>query len=91
MEDQHGEPAIQMEVQKEPQTSGGRNAPVEVALHKPQHTIRRPIKYGIDEAISYALITANRDPKTYVGAMKSEDQESWMEAMMEEMESLRKN
>ena len=65
-----------MEVQEEPQTSDGRNAPVGVALHKPQCTIRRPIRYGIDESISYALITANGDPKNYAEATESEDHKS---------------
>ena len=91
MKDQHKEPAIQVDVQKQPQTSGRSNVLVGVALHKPQHTVRRLVRYGIDEVISYALITINRDPENYTEAMKSEDHESWMQAMMEEVESLKKN
>ena len=91
VEDQHGEPAIQMQVQEQSQTSGGRNSSVGVALYKPQYTIRRPIRYGIDEAISYALITTNGDPKNYAKAMENNDKESLTQVMMEEMESLKKN
>ena len=76
VEDQYGEPTVQVEVEEEPQTSGQRNMSVGVALHKTQHTIRRPIRYGINEAISYALITANEDPENYIEAMESEDHES---------------
>ena len=65
--------------------------PVGVALHKSQRSIRRLVRYGIDEVISYALITANGDPENYAEAMESEDHDSWMQAMMEEMESLEKN
>ena len=65
--------------------------PVGVALHKPQQTIRRSFRYGIGEAICYALITANGDPENYAEAMESEDHDSWIQAMIEEMESLEKN
>ena len=49
------------------------------------------MRYGIDEIISYALITTNGDPEIFEEAMESLDWESWMQTMMEEMESLRKN
>ena len=49
------------------------------------------MQYGIDEIISYAFITTNGDQKIFEEAMESSDRESWMQAMMEEMESLRKN
>ena len=76
VEDRHGEPAIQMEVQEKPQTSDGRNSPVGVALHKLQHTNRKSVRYGIDEVVSYALITANGDLEVFEEAMKSPDRES---------------
>ena len=62
-------------MQEQPQTSG-RDVPVGVALHKPQRTIWRSIRYGIDEVIFYALITTNGDPENYAEAMKSEDHDS---------------
>ena len=80
-----------MEVHEEPQISGGRDTPLGVALYKPQRTIRRSVRYDIDEMVSYALITINGDPDTFVEAMESLNRESWMQAMMEEMESLKKN
>ena len=36
-----------------------------VALHKPKRTIRQPDRYGFEEMLSYALVTANGDPYTY--------------------------
>ena len=45
----------------------------------------------MDETISYALISVNGDPENFVEAMESPDKESWMQGMMEEMESLRRN
>ena len=60
-------------------------------MHKPQRTIRKPERYSMDEVISYALVIVNEDPKTFKEAMESPDNESWMQGMMEEMESLRRN
>ena len=71
VKNQHGEPAVQMEVQKEPQTLGGRNSLVGVALHKPQCTIHRSVRYDIDEVVSYALITANGVSEVFEEAMES--------------------
>ena len=62
-------------MQEQPQTLG-RDVPLGVALHKAQHTIRRPVRYGIDEVISYALITANGDLENYAEVMESEDHDS---------------
>ena len=45
----------------------------------------------MDEVISYALITVNEDLETFKEAMESPDNESWMQGMMEEMESLKRN
>lgn len=65
--------------------------PVEVALHKTKHTIHKPVRFGIDKTISFALITTNGDPESYKEAMKSLNHESWIQGLMEEMESLRMN
>ena len=45
----------------------------------------------MDEVISYALVTVNEDLETFKEAMESPDNESWMQGMMEEMESLKRN
>ena len=62
-----------------------------MALHKPQRTIQKSKRYGMDEVISYALVIVNEDPETFKKAMESLDNESWMQGMMEEIESLRRN
>ena len=62
-----------------------------MALHKLKCTVHKPVRYGTDEMIFYALIIANNDPETFEEAMESFDRDSWMQAIMEEMESLRKN
>ena len=45
----------------------------------------------MDEVISYALVIMNEDPETFKEAMESLDNESWMQDMMKEMESLKRN
>ena len=56
MNDQGGE------VQQE---RAGPKTDIGVALHKPKRTIRQPDRYGFEETLSYALVTANEDPYTY--------------------------
>ena len=45
----------------------------------------------MNEVISYALVTVNEDLKTFKKIMESPDNESWMQVMMEEIESLKRN
>ena len=73
MEDQRGEQSIQEEVQRQPQATNLQDIARGVALHKPKCTVRKPVRYGIDETISYALITSNGDPETFEDAMESLD------------------
>ena len=47
-----------------------------VALHKLKRTVRKSVRYGIDETISYTLITSNEDSETFEEAMESLDWES---------------
>ena len=49
------------------------------------------MRYGIGDTILYALISASGDLETFEEAMDSSYARSWMQAMMEEMDSLRKN
>ena len=44
--------------------------------NKPKCTIRKLVRYGIDETISYALIIANGDLEIFEEAMESSDRES---------------
>uniref|UniRef100_A0A2N9I2A4 Reverse transcriptase Ty1/copia-type domain-containing protein n=1 Tax=Fagus sylvatica TaxID=28930 RepID=A0A2N9I2A4_FAGSY len=50
-----------------------------------------PVRYGFDNLVSYALITSSEDPSTFQEAIDSSEKDKWMEAMVEEMESLSKN
>ncbi|XP_038975178.1 uncharacterized protein LOC120106276 [Phoenix dactylifera] len=88
VKDQLGEPSVQKEVQVEPQSFGLRDLVRKIAPHRPKRIIYKPVRYGIDETISYALITANGDPETFEEAMESSERKSWIQAMMEEMQSL---
>ena len=45
----------------------------------------------MDEVISYALVTVNEDLETFKKAMESLDNESWMQDIMEEIKSLKRN
>ena len=78
-------------MQRQPHAVDLQDSARRVALHKPKHTVHKSVRYSIDEIISYALITVSRDPETFEEAMDSPDRESWMQTMMKEMESLRKN
>ena len=57
--------------------------------------IKPPKRYGRADIICYALSVAeeiqNSEPKTWREAIESEDSQLWLQAMSEEMESLRKN
>ena len=91
MEEQRGGTSDQEDVQEEPENVDLQDNLRGVALHKPKRNIQKPVRYGIDETISYALISASGDPETFEEAMDSSYARSWMQAMMEEMDSLRKN
>ena len=57
--------------------------------------IKPPKRYGHADIICYALSVAeeiqNSKPKTWREAIESEDSRLWLQAMSEEMKSLRKN
>ncbi len=78
-------------MQVEPQIFCLRNLVRGVAPHKQKRIIFKPVRYGTDETISYALITANGDLEIFEDAIESSERESWIQAMMEEMQSLEKN
>ena len=60
-----------------------------------KRVIKPPKRYGHADIICYALSVAeeiqNSEPKTWREAIESEDSQLWLQAMSEEMESLRKN
>ena len=56
----------------------GPRTDIGVALHKPKRTIRQSDRYGFEETLSYALVTANGDPYTYQEAIESQDRERWV-------------
>uniref|UniRef100_A0A2N9J5P5 CCHC-type domain-containing protein n=1 Tax=Fagus sylvatica TaxID=28930 RepID=A0A2N9J5P5_FAGSY len=47
--------------------------------------------YGFEDLVSYALLTSSEDPSTFQEAIESSEKDKWMEAMVEENESLSKN
>ena len=57
----------------------------------PKRNIKQPEQYVFEESVSYALVIMNGDPYTYEEAMESQDKERWVQAMLEEMQSLHKN
>ena len=62
-----------------------------ITQHKPKRNVRPPVRYGFEDSLSYALVTANGDPYTYEEAMESRDRDRWVHAMAEEMQSLYNN
>uniref|UniRef100_A0A2N9FA25 Integrase catalytic domain-containing protein n=1 Tax=Fagus sylvatica TaxID=28930 RepID=A0A2N9FA25_FAGSY len=58
---------------------------------RPKRNKRPPVRYGFEDLISYALLTSSEDPSTFQEAIESSEKDKWMEAMVEENESLSKN
>lgn len=58
--------------------------PVGVALNKPKTHVKKPVRYGIDETISYALVVAGEAPESYVDAMVCPEAQKWQDACDEE-------
>ena len=50
--------------------------------------IRPPVRYGFKDLVSYCLVINSEDPSTFQEAIDSSERDKWMEAMVEEMESL---
>jgi hypothetical protein len=44
----------------------------------------------VSRILSYALLTSSEDPSTFQAAIESSEKDKWMEAMVEENESLSK-
>ena len=67
----------------------------QLASDRAKRVIKPPKRYGHADIICYALSVAeeiqNSEPKTWREAIESEDSQLWLQAMSEEMESLRKN
>jgi len=65
---------------------------VESQLEKEPHNMKsdRP-KYGFKDFASYCLLISSGDPSAFQESIDSSEKDKWMEAMVEEMESLNKN
>ena len=57
---------------------------------RPKRNIRSPVRYGFKDLASYCLVISSEDPSTFQEAIDSSKRDKWMEAMVEEMESLNK-
>ncbi|KAL4384756.1 hypothetical protein GQ457_15G014670 [Hibiscus cannabinus] len=53
--------------------------------------VKAPSRFGFEDMASFALHISSDDPVTFQGAITSQEKGKWMAAMVEEMESLRKN
>ncbi|VVA22118.1 PREDICTED: Retrovirus-related Pol poly from [Prunus dulcis] len=63
-----------------------------IARSRPKRTIKPPQRYGWEtDAIHYTLNMSEGDPTTFQEVIESSKWESWMGAMMDEMESLHQN
>jgi hypothetical protein len=58
---------------------------------RPKCNERPPVRYDFEDVVSYALLTSSEDPFTFQEAIESSENDKWMEAMVEENESLSKN
>ncbi|TQD95075.1 hypothetical protein C1H46_019343 [Malus baccata] len=63
-----------------------------IALDKPNWNKKKPDRFGFDQnKVNYALNISQGDLTTYREAIASDERDSWISAMTEEMESLYKN
>ncbi|CAL2238507.1 unnamed protein product [Prunus armeniaca] len=63
-----------------------------ITLDKPNRNKKKPDRFGFDQdEVNYALNISQGDPTTYQEAITSDERDSWISAMTEEMESLYKN
>ncbi|CAL9005189.1 unnamed protein product, partial [Prunus brigantina] len=63
-----------------------------IARSRPRRTIKQPQRFGWEkDAVHYALNASEEEPTTFQEAVENKERESWMEAMMQEMESLHQN
>ncbi|KAE8719673.1 hypothetical protein F3Y22_tig00109926pilonHSYRG00011 [Hibiscus syriacus] len=53
--------------------------------------IKPPNRLGFEDLVSFALIVSSDDPVTFHDAVTSQENDKWMAAMVEEMESLNHN
>ena len=53
-----------------------------------ERTIRLPVRYGFEHLVFFALVITSEYPFTYPYAINSHKTSRWMDAMLEEMESL---
>jgi hypothetical protein len=56
-----------------------------------QNATKAPVRYDFEDLVSYALLTSSKDPSTFQEAIDNSENDKWMEAMVEEMESFCKN
>ncbi|CAL2228538.1 unnamed protein product [Prunus armeniaca] len=66
--------------------------PSSIARFRPRRTIKPPQRFGWDkDAVHHSLNSSEEEPTTFQEAVENKERESWMEAMMQEMESLHQN
>ncbi|KAL0401509.1 UNVERIFIED_CONTAM: hypothetical protein Slati_4180800 [Sesamum latifolium] len=52
--------------------------------------VKPPSRLGYEDMVSFALLVSGDEPTTFYGAITSQEKKKWMNAMVEEMESLQK-
>ncbi|KAK8953905.1 hypothetical protein KSP39_PZI002955 [Platanthera zijinensis] len=63
--------------------------PYSIARESVRREVRLPLR--LHDTVAYVFQVISSDPGSYQEAMKSSDNSQWKEAMLEEMDSLRKN
>lgn len=82
---------LQHEVQIEQWNMKIRSSIQSISAKRPKLTIN-PIKRNMfEDMVTYSLSSTSGDPSTFPEAISSSERERGMEAMVEEMESLKKN
>ena len=62
-----------------------------IAKDREKRVHRVPQRYGFEDMVSFVLVTSGGDPFTFKEATNRKENDKWLVAMSEEMESLQKN
>ncbi|XP_057953783.1 LOW QUALITY PROTEIN: mitochondrial citrate transporter B-like [Malania oleifera] len=62
-----------------------------ITTSREKRNVKPPVRYRFEDLVAFVLITSGGDPSNFQEAVQSFELDSWLGAMVEEMESLYKN
>ena len=87
--DENSSPSDKGDAEIDPQQQQEEHFSIAKGREKWDH--KAPQRYGFEDMVSFALKTSGGDPFTFKKAINRNDNDKWLVATLEEMESLQKN